>query len=102
PVLGYSAGEMIFDVFKYDDILPNGEIPISKTSPAGGFVPSYASDTIEKISGIMDSSEGGAKSCRDSIYNVLVQTGLYGGTNGTLDNLAANSAQLYTDEPLKL
>ncbi|MDP4147743.1 MAG: hypothetical protein Q8936_25300, partial [Bacillota bacterium] len=102
PVLGYSAGEMIFDVFKYDDILPNGEIPISKASPAGGFVPAYASDTIEKISGIMDSSEGGAKSCRDSIYDVLIQTGLYDGTNGTLNNLAANSAQLYTDEPLKL
>jgi hypothetical protein len=97
--IGYSAGEMSFELLQYADINPQGVLPLEKTNPSADYIP-VASETT--AGAIEKAAQASQIERRTNIYNVLNKMGVYSGSNDSMESLAKNAGNLYWDSPLQL
>ncbi|WP_339733646.1 DUF6603 domain-containing protein [uncultured Gimesia sp.] len=99
PNLGSSAGEMPFQLLKYDDLRIPGEMPISNQVTATmTYRPQFNDTSIKEIEGI----SGEVKTSRDDLYTVLSSSGIYSGSNAAMENMANQAGHLYAAAPLEV
>jgi hypothetical protein len=80
---------------EYDWLAP-GTLPITPADAATtDYVPVATPDSVGVIETIV-----GAKAARDQLYGALAAASVYGGANGTLDQMAASAAHLFSDAPM--
>jgi len=97
PELGYSAGEIPMEKLAFEDITPNGKLPLSPaTSPDSRYQASYKDDTIDLIKEIKN-----RKRNRDSIFDVICLATSCAVANGTLERLADSAGDIFADTPLQ-
>ena len=98
PEPGASRGVISLSVLLEEEITPAGQAPLSTAvAPSADYVPALNQETVGLIQKIMDSS---AQQSRDSLYAVLSGTKLFSGINGSLSQLAARAAHIYSDSPM--
>ncbi|WP_223066188.1 DUF6603 domain-containing protein [Paenibacillus caui] len=99
PALGTSNGELSAELLAYDELAPDGPLPLLPDSqPSNEYEPIAAADTPDAIAEIMQE----AAANRTAIYNVLSAWMVYDGTNDTLDLLAGSAESLYANSPMVL
>jgi hypothetical protein len=99
PVIGSSQGLIQLTEVSEDYVLPPSNSPVSPTVAASpDYLPSFNNTTVAEIKQIMT---GNAITNRDSLFNELQAAGIYKGTNGTLINMAAQAAHIFSDSPMQ-
>ena len=98
PEPGTSRGVISLSVLLEDEITPAGQAPLSTAvAPSPDYVPAVDQESVGLIQKIMDSA---THQSRDSLFAVLSGASLFAGSNGSLSQLAAKAAHIYSDSPM--
>ena len=98
PEPGVSRGVISLSVLLEDEIIPAGQAPLSTAvAPSPDYVPAVNQESVGLIQKIMDSA---THESRDSLFTVLSGASLFAGLNGSLSQLAAKAAHIYSDSPM--
>ncbi|XEC92493.1 DUF6603 domain-containing protein [Paenibacillus tarimensis] len=98
PKIGYSEAELPIELLKYDDLTPQGQLPLEANAGTNAdYRPCAADNTPGDIADIM----GAAARNRDAIFAALCALQAYGGSNGPLTNLGKHAGELFANSPMQ-
>ncbi|RAJ83683.1 hypothetical protein CLV59_103655 [Chitinophaga dinghuensis] len=98
PDPGTTFGLIDMTLLQEEYLANNAANPLNTSEPrSADYLPATSSTTISDIGGIATT----LKSSRDSIYDVLKNSGLYSGDNDTMSDMGANATNLFTSVPME-
>ena len=98
PKIGASRGPLAIASLGEEYSFPPATVPLSEVvGDSTNYNPSFKSLTIAEIQKVNTST---VAQNRAQLFDALAQAQVFTGTNGTLDHLAAQAEQLFSDSPL--
>jgi hypothetical protein len=99
PTLAQPVGIIQLKQLSEDYVLPPSHTPISQAVTASpDYVPGFNNLTVAQIEQIM---QGDALNNRNALFTALQSTAVYTGTNGTLNNMASQAGEIFSDAPMQ-